>query len=121
MSPFDPTLLVRPTRVTQSMNSGSDDWHGWRFVTNHAHVLESIAADPDRRLREIAASVGVTERTVAHIVGDLERAGYLTRSRDGRRSSALGRWQLGGEGMAERPAGRGRKRDPDAHHSAGAA
>jgi DNA-binding MarR family transcriptional regulator len=68
------------------MNSVSIDDHGWRFVTNHAHVLECIAADPDVRLRDIAASVGVTERTVAHILGDLERAGYLTRSRDGRRN-----------------------------------
>ena len=68
------------------MNSSSDDGHGWRFVTNHAHVLECIAADPEARLRDIAANVGVTERTVAHIIGDLERAGYLTRSRDGRRN-----------------------------------
>jgi len=60
--------------------------HLWRFVTNHAHVLEAIARDPTVRLRDIAVEVGITERTVAHIVNDLERAGYLTRSRDGRRN-----------------------------------
>ena len=60
--------------------------HAWRFVTNHAHVLECIANDPAVRLRDIAVTVGITERTVAHIVNDLERAGYLTKARDGRRN-----------------------------------
>jgi DNA-binding MarR family transcriptional regulator len=62
------------------------DYHRWRFVTNHAHVLETIARDPTIRLRDIAAAVGVTERTAAQIVGDLEDAGYLTKVRDGRRN-----------------------------------
>jgi predicted transcriptional regulator len=53
-------------------------------VTNHAHVLEAIATDPTIRLRDIAADVGITERTAAQIVNDLEDAGYLTRTRDGR-------------------------------------
>jgi len=66
-------------------SSGKSD-HAWRFVTNHAHVLECIATDPIARLRDIAVTVGVTERTVAQIVSDLERAGYLTRIRDGRRN-----------------------------------
>jgi uncharacterized membrane protein len=61
-----------------------DEDHGWRFVTNHAHVLECIASDPTVRLRDIAATVGITERTVSQIVGDLERAGYLTKIRVGR-------------------------------------
>jgi Mn-dependent DtxR family transcriptional regulator len=55
-------------------------------VTNHAHVLEAIAADPTIRLRDIAAHVGITERTAAQIVNDLDAAGYLTRRRDGRRN-----------------------------------
>jgi Mn-dependent DtxR family transcriptional regulator len=55
-------------------------------VTNHAHVLEAIATDPTIRLRDIAADVGITERTAAQIVNDLDQAGYLTRTRDGRRN-----------------------------------
>jgi len=55
-------------------------------VTNHAHVLEAIASDPTIRLRDIAAEVGITERTAAQIVNDLDEAGYLTRTRDGRRN-----------------------------------
>jgi hypothetical protein len=60
--------------------------HSWRFMTNHAQVLECIAADPTLRLRDIAAAAGITERTAAHIVADLQRAGYLTKTRDGRRN-----------------------------------
>jgi DNA-binding MarR family transcriptional regulator len=66
-------------------SAGKKD-HLWRFVTNHAHVLQCIAANPDARLRDIAAMVGITERATASIVSDLEQAGYLTRSRDGRRN-----------------------------------
>jgi DNA-binding Lrp family transcriptional regulator len=64
-------------------SSGNSD-HVWRFVTNHGHVLSCIAADPTARLRDIAATVGITERTVAQIVSDLEQAGYLTKTRVGR-------------------------------------
>jgi DeoR/GlpR family transcriptional regulator of sugar metabolism len=61
-----------------------DGDHRWRFVTNHGHVLGCIAADPTARLRDIAAVVGITERTAAQIVSDLEQAGYLTKTRVGR-------------------------------------
>jgi Mn-dependent DtxR family transcriptional regulator len=67
-------------------SSSGDDYHRWRFVTNHAHVLEVIASDPTVRLRDIAPAVGITERTAAQIVNDLEAAGYLTKVRDGRRN-----------------------------------
>jgi predicted transcriptional regulator len=60
--------------------------HLWRFATNHAHVLQCISAAPTARLRDIAADVGITERTAAHIVKDLEQAGYLTKTRNGRRN-----------------------------------
>lgn len=60
--------------------------HNWRFVTNHARVLECIAAEPTARLRDIAAMVDITERTAAQIVHDLEGAGYLSKTRDGRRN-----------------------------------
>jgi hypothetical protein len=61
--------------------------HPWRFLTNHAHVLTCIGADPSLRLRDIAVAVGITERTATQIVNDLERAGYLTKTRDGRRNT----------------------------------
>lgn len=49
-------------------------------------MLQVISVDPTTRLRDIAATVGITERTAAQIVSDLELAGYLSKSRDGRRN-----------------------------------
>lgn len=59
----------------------------WTFLTNHAHVLLALAADPDARLRDIAARVGVTERAAQLIVRDLSTDGYVTKTKVGRRNS----------------------------------
>jgi DNA-binding IclR family transcriptional regulator len=58
----------------------------WNLVTNHGHVLAYLAADPEARLRDVAEHVGITERAAAQIVNDLEQAGYLTKTRVGRRN-----------------------------------
>ncbi len=58
----------------------------WTFLTNHAHVLLCIARDPAIRLRDVAQSVGITERATQRIVADLVFAGYLERARVGRRN-----------------------------------
>ena len=60
---------------------------GWTFLTNHAHVLLAIARNRDITLREAAARVGITERAAQGIVTDLVAAGYLVRTRLGRRNS----------------------------------
>jgi predicted ArsR family transcriptional regulator len=57
----------------------------WTFLTNHSHVLLTLSADPDLVMREVAARVGITERTVQKIVEDLEAAGVLVSERVGRR------------------------------------
>jgi DNA-binding MarR family transcriptional regulator len=67
--------------------------HSFRFVTNHAHVLAVVADDPTARLRDVAATVGITERAVAQIVRELEEVGYLARTREGRRN----RYEVHGE------------------------
>jgi DNA-binding MarR family transcriptional regulator len=58
----------------------------WTFLTNHAHVLISLAGDPTLRIRDLAARVGITERAIQRIIADLEEAGYLTHEREGRRN-----------------------------------
>lgn len=57
------------------------------FLTNHGAVLLCVADDPDVRIREIATTVGITERAAQRIVSDLVDAGYLERIRTGRRNS----------------------------------
>jgi DNA-binding MarR family transcriptional regulator len=61
----------------------------WRFVTNHTQVLLSISRDPDVRLREIAETVGITERAAQRIVADLIESGFVKRARVGRRNRFL--------------------------------
>jgi hypothetical protein len=58
----------------------------WTFLTNHARVLLCIARDPGMRLRDIATSVGITERGAYGIVTDLAAAGYIVKQKDGRRN-----------------------------------
>jgi DNA-binding Lrp family transcriptional regulator len=59
----------------------------WTFLSNHAHALMCIAEDPDVRMRDIADSVGITERAAQRIVADLVEAGYVSRRRIGRRNT----------------------------------
>jgi DNA-binding MarR family transcriptional regulator len=73
---------------------------GWTFLTSHARVLLEIARDPGIRLRDVAATAGITERAAQAIVADLEAAGYLTRTRVGRRN----RYTIHADGRFRHPA-----------------
>ena len=59
----------------------------WTFLTNHAHVLLYVTRQPQARIRDIAAAVGITERAAQAILGDLEHDGYVSKTRVGRRNS----------------------------------
>jgi MarR family len=67
------------------MDERHRDGGTWTLLTGHGHVLVEIARNAQARIRDIAAAAGLAERTVQAIVADLEAAGYLTRSRAGRR------------------------------------
>lgn len=58
----------------------------WTFLTNHAQVLLCIARNQRATAREIAATVGITERAVQRILQDLEADDYISRFRDGRQN-----------------------------------
>lgn len=61
----------------------------WSFLTNHARVLMCIAHDPGVRLRDIATTLGITERSAYGIVTDLTESGYVVKQKeekDGRRN-----------------------------------
>lgn len=59
---------------------------GWTFLSNHAHVLLCLSTDPTIRQRDIALRVGITERSVGLIISDLVDAGYVEKTRTGRRN-----------------------------------
>jgi len=58
----------------------------WNFLTNHGRALLCIAHDPDVRIRDIAANLDITERRAHGIVTDLTDAGYLIKTKEGRRN-----------------------------------
>jgi DNA-binding IclR family transcriptional regulator len=58
----------------------------WTFLSNHGRALLCIARDPDARLRDVAADLGITERRAYGIVNDLSESGYIVKSREGRRN-----------------------------------
>ena len=67
------------------MSDTAQNGGSWTLLTGHGHVLVEIARNPAARIRDISRVVGLTERSVQAIVADLEAAGYLTRTRTGRR------------------------------------
>ena len=58
----------------------------WTFLTSHARVLLLVARDPGARLRDIAASLDITERSAFGIITDLAGAGYVVKEKNGRRN-----------------------------------
>jgi hypothetical protein len=58
----------------------------WTFLTLHARVLLCVAHDPGVRLRDMAASLNISERSAFGIITDLARAGYVVKAKDGRRN-----------------------------------
>ena len=65
----------------------SETSRDWTFLSNHGHVLIHLSRHPDSRIRDIAETVGITDRSAQAILADLEEAGYVTISRVGRRNS----------------------------------
>lgn len=59
----------------------------WTFLSNHGHTLIHLHRNPESKVREIAAEVGITERSALSILADLERDGYISVERVGRRNS----------------------------------
>jgi len=90
------------------MSLPDDRGGSWTLLTGLGHVLVEIARDPEARIRDIAAAAGITERTAQVIVADLEAAGYLTRTRTGRRV----RYTVNDESLFRHPAQDGHRVGP---------
>ena len=75
----DPKPAIRPLSASESPKH-------WTFLTNHAHVLILLHAEPGLVLREVATRVGITERAVQRIVQDLEEERFIRRKKVGRKN-----------------------------------
>jgi DNA-binding transcriptional ArsR family regulator len=69
-----------------SKKSAQPGSHAFTYLTNHSHVLVALDTDPELRVRDLAAMVGITERAVQRILSDLEEAGAIKVERIGRRN-----------------------------------
>ncbi|MFG3283361.1 helix-turn-helix transcriptional regulator [Streptomyces sp. NPDC048111] len=72
----------------------------WTFLTHHARVLMILARAPGIRIRDVAATCGITERTAQRILTDLEAAGHVCRERVGRTN----RYTVDPDGSLRHPA-----------------
>lgn len=59
----------------------------WTLLTNHGRLLLLIAKEPGAKIKDLALSAGVTQRTAQGIVSDLEQAGYVSKRKVGRQNS----------------------------------
>ncbi len=59
----------------------------WGFLTTHALVLIHITQHPHSTVRDIAQTVGVTERAAHSVLRDLRDSGIVVANRAGRRNS----------------------------------
>ena len=90
------------------MSLADEPGGSWTFLTGHGHVLVEIARSPEARVRDIAAAAGITERTAQAIVADLEAAGYVSRTRVGRRT----RYTVNHDSLFRHPAQEGHRVGP---------
>jgi predicted transcriptional regulator of viral defense system len=62
---------------------------GVTLLSEHAHVLLCISNHPEATVCEIAKVLGTSERQLYRLLSELQRAGYLTRVKHGRRNRYL--------------------------------
>ncbi|MDC0535185.1 winged helix-turn-helix transcriptional regulator [Francisellaceae bacterium] len=59
----------------------------WTFLTNHAHILFLIHKKQSITIRQMAIQIGITERAVLRIIGELANDNYLSVKKEGRRNT----------------------------------
>jgi DNA-binding IclR family transcriptional regulator len=98
------TQLLTGTAVPQPPKPKVPTPRTWNFLTNHGHVLVFLSRDPEARIRDVAAAVGITERAAQAILAELESDGYVTKVKVGRRN----RYEIHPELTFRHPAESGR-------------
>lgn len=72
------------TQIKNAAGPAAKDHSHWTLFSNHAHVLLCLDREQGMVLRDVAISVGITERAVQNIVADLEAGNVITRFKEGR-------------------------------------
>jgi DNA-binding transcriptional ArsR family regulator len=59
-------------------------FRSWAFITNHAHVLLTVARHPEATVAEVARAARITERSAYRMLADLQQAGNVRCRKVGR-------------------------------------
>jgi predicted transcriptional regulator len=78
------SCIVAATNSEQTPDIASKRQGTWTFLTNYAHVLVVVSRQSDIRARDIADSIGITERATLRIIAELVEEGYLEKTKTGR-------------------------------------
>ena len=76
----------KPKRVSLRRRPDPEPSVGWTYLTNHTHAIITLLREPDIRVRELAIEVGITERAILRILGELQAGGVVIKTREGRRN-----------------------------------
>lgn len=68
----------------------------WNFFTNHGHIIILLGKNCELTIKEIADTVGITERATQKIIKDLVDDGFIKIKKIGRKNSykIIGRKRL---------------------------
>jgi DNA-binding transcriptional ArsR family regulator len=72
---------------TAEVASKTDDMYSlrsWTFITSHAQVLLALAHNHSASVVQLAEAARITERSAYRVLADLQRAGYVRRTKAGR-------------------------------------
>lgn len=58
----------------------------WTFLSNHGHAIILLHQNPELTVREMSQAIGITERALLSILGDLQDYGCLSVKKEGRRN-----------------------------------
>jgi predicted transcriptional regulator len=58
----------------------------WTFFSNHGHAIILLHRNPELTVREMAATIGITERALISILSDLQEYGCVNVKKEGRRN-----------------------------------
>ena len=75
-----------PSGQSGKSSRGASSSGKWTFLTNHSHVIICLVRDSGLRARDLAEQVGITERAVLRILGELQSDGVISKTREGRRN-----------------------------------
>ena len=58
----------------------------WTFFSNHGHTIILLHRNPELTVREMATTIGITERALLSILSDLQEYGCVSVKKEGRRN-----------------------------------